>query len=173
MKTLLLPDLLWKYTNMSGERKIQNLIYLCSFLTQTPWRLEQPMQVVLPEADSLNAMLWNVAAMLGAQCLSNPLPCWDDRSVRGSILRHRKCLAKRETRYKTCKLALSRHMLHTPAFRTCIPTRWDTIHTLAQSVSLSFSLYFPAHSSYSQMRACSEEVRLVPYLWTADDFFML
>lgn len=80
-------------------------------------------------------MLWKAEAMLGAQCLSNPLPCWEDRSVRGSVLRHRKCLAKRETRYKICKLALKRHMLQTGT------------HTQ----SLSFSLYFPAQGSYSQM----------------------
>lgn len=71
------------------------------------------MQVVLPEADSLNALLWEVEAMLRAQCLSNPLQCWEDGSVRGSVLRHRKRLAKRETRYKICKLALNQHMLHT------------------------------------------------------------
>lgn len=48
-----------------------------------------------------------VEVMLRAQCLSNPLPWREDRSVRGSVLRHRKSQAKRETRYKICKLALS------------------------------------------------------------------
>lgn len=48
-----------------------------------------------------------VEVMLRAQCLSNLLPWREDRSVRGSILHHRKSQAKRETRYKICKLALS------------------------------------------------------------------
>lgn len=48
------------------------------------------MQVVLPVADTLNTMLGKVEALLGAQCLSNPQPCWEDRSVRGGVLRHSK-----------------------------------------------------------------------------------
>lgn len=64
------------------------------------------MLVALSDADGVNALPWEVDAMLRALCLSNPPLCWEDRSVRGSILRHRKCLAKRETHYKICKLAL-------------------------------------------------------------------
>lgn len=80
-------------------------------------------------------MLEKVEAMLRSQCLSNPLPCWEDGSVRGSVLRHRKCLVKRETRYKICKLALNRHMLH---------AHIQDIHTSSHTQSLSFPLYFPA-----------------------------
>lgn len=116
------------------------------------------MQVILPEADGLDAKLWKVEAMLRAQCLSNPLQCWEDRSVRGSALRHRKRLAMRETRYKICKLALNRHMLRTHIQDT--HTSSPRHHMRTQSMSLSFPLYFPAQgfvfpNDQQRLRKCN------------------
>lgn len=115
-----------------------------------------------PAADSVNVMLWKAEAVLRAQCLSNPPPCWEDRSVRGGVLCHRKRLAKRETRYKICKLALSRHMLHThthtfrtahPHVRACAHTRTHTVDvSLLASVSSSSQLLFP--NDQQDLRKC-------------------
>lgn len=96
--------------------------------------------------------------------MSNPLLCWEDRSVRGSVLRHTKCLAKRETRYKMCKLALYTHSGHTHQLT-------ETTHTHSQCLSPSLYL-FQLKALIPKRPAGSQEVRFVPYLWTVDDFFM-
>lgn len=86
-----------------------------------------------------------VEVMLRAQCLSNPLPWREDRSVRGSVLRHRKNQAKRETRYKICKLALMlTHAAHTHLGMGTHPLPGHTHSvSLLPSVFSSSRLLFP------------------------------
>lgn len=97
----------------------------------------------------LPAVPGEAAAPLGAQCLSNPQPCWEDRSVRGGRLRRRKHKAWNVLQ----NLQASTHATHTACTHARTDTHNRSVHTGAHapSKSLPIPLYFPAQSSCSQM----------------------
>lgn len=117
------------------------------------------MQVAVPEAASVDAVLQEAEAPRRAQCLSNPQLCWEDRSVRGGPTAPQeapsmKCVTKSASQHSSDTRCVYTDTHVCRRARTQPELAQWSAHWSARALFLSLfpvPLYFPAQSSCSQM----------------------